>query len=154
MDFTNWENERAKLIDDVLKEIRQQKDREKFTSVRGSAQINPQLVKLGQTATFGPFSFDTTFKGDVLPAFGQVLFDTTKVYVVQPYVHTWQILQGQITGFTLGVLALTNPPEGLFKHTITWLVEGRAAQYRGEGQRESWTAGYNHSKAHHLYGKI
>lgn len=145
--------ERQKLIDDVMKDLRTQRDRQNKSSVNGSTEINPQqLGKAGSIATFGPFTFEVSFRGSLVPSFGQVLYDTTKPFIVQPYVHSWHTSQGIVDGFMLGLYALIDAPTGLSRHTITWHIEGKASHYRGDSSTEAWSQGYDLTKANHLEG--
>lgn len=147
-DYTNWGSEREKVIDDVLDIQRQQEDDKQNGQVSGTFQINPQLFKQGTHLLIGPISLGTSFKQihinyDQQPAtnegdtrVGNLATNYTP-FLVQSYTHSYQFTSGEISGFFVGLYAITEPASQT-THTISWQGTGRASRYIDQRTTEAW----------------
>lgn len=154
-DYSNWEEEKGKLVDEILEIVKQQRDALADTQTGGTLQINPQSFTQGDHLIVGPISFGTPFQGEPIVVFGQkpetigsqVMVSTTatayKPFLVDCYVDSWSREgTGAIVGFNIGVYAKVKPETGslaaLQPHTITWEAFGKASPYKDERTSEAW----------------
>ena len=64
MDFTNWQKEREKLMNEIFIKIREREDRQGHTSYLGKVVID--LLKISEVEKeykFGPYYFPRPFTG-------------------------------------------------------------------------------------------
>lgn len=150
MDFSNWGKERQKLKNEILKELRTQKDQQQLTTISKTYSFNPTILSSSEDHTFGPFIFETAFQGIPKIAFGQTLQYADYVFAVVPYVKEWLFNRGAVEGFNLGMYALLTVPESINRHTVSWIVQGKASHYKGDYITESWTSPYDLADPTHL----
>lgn len=137
MDYTNWNKERAALKEEILKDLRDQRDRRALVQTTGLIKINPQLYPVQSFSTVGSYSFKNNFKAAPYLGFIQILQTPTKPWIAELYVESWHSIQGVIDGFTLGLYPLVDPPDGVTQHQIRWFTHGKASSYRTD-QNSGW----------------
>lgn len=153
-DYTNWQSERTKLIEDIMSQLRQQKDDAGYSSLSGTFEINPSAFKQGVHLTFGPIPFGSPYQGAPWVTFGQrpnIRDDLVRVsdtatnyqpFLVQPYVYSWIWTSGAVSGFNAGMYAISIPSDQslfAFTHNIYWNATGQASAAQDERLSESWT---------------
>jgi hypothetical protein len=143
MDYTNWDNERAALKNEIYKELREQRDREGKSMDSGQITINPQLVTVGESFEYGPFFFLGPFRTAPNMAFAQIRAEADKPFWGALDVSRWETASGAIEGFYVGFLALQAPPEALFTHTVSWIAQGQASVYHQSTGRDAWMDKYS-----------
>lgn len=143
MDYTNWNNERAALKNEIYKELREQRDREGKVTDSGRIAINPQLATVGETYEYGPFFFLGPFKTAPNMAFAQIRAEADKPFWGALDVSRWETSEGVVEGFYLGFWALQTPPEALFTHTVSWIAQGQASVYHQSTGRSAWMDSYS-----------
>lgn len=153
-DYTNWDYERNKVIDEVLRILREQEDLAQNFIQSGDIQFNPQVFSGGfKHLTVGPIGFGTSYASPPQMFFGQkpnlvrTDFVTGQVtgytpYLVNPYVYDYSWTTGAVDGFYLGLYA---PEDQTVDPTLTltsvsWLALGNATRYRKERTQEAWTS--------------
>lgn len=143
-DYTNWNTEREKLKDEIMRELRAQKDRTGVATVDGKRVINPQLFKTdGQYLTFGPYFFNTQFSTIPFIAFNTAQGIAKVPFIVISTVDKWHYNSGVVDGFTLGLYALKAPLAQQVRLTILYRVEGRSSTYKKGSLSSSWTDPYD-----------
>lgn len=137
MDYTNWNKERLRLKDEILKDLRDQRDRKALVQSVGLIKINPQIYPVNTFSTVGTFTFKNNFKDAPFLDFMQIFENVKKPWLVNLYVESWHAIQGVIDGFVLGLYPLVAAPSGLTQHQIRWFVHGQASSYRTD-QNNTW----------------
>lgn len=155
-DYSNWEQEREFLIDDILTLLREQEDSTQQARISGEFQISPSTFKEGNHVIHGPVGFGKPFKQAPTITFGQrsdiVASDTrpTNVgsnytpFLVQPYVYNWQLEAGVVEGFYVGLYAISVPSTLPVSHVVSWNAAGESTRYNDENITESWTDSYDY----------
>lgn len=115
-----------------------------------------------RTAVIGPITFQYRFQGAPDISFGQApqppfkptptaVAVTDSPFLVQPYVHSWVWINGQVDGFYLGLYALTKPPTNANLHTVSWNVSGRSSRYQQQAVDQTWSdSSYDNNEADFL----
>lgn len=152
MDYTNWAKERQKLKDEILQELRTQRDRKAQTTIRGIIKFNPQIIGDLQTpVVIGPYRFGTSFLGMPSIAFANYPIDKSNPFIVDPFV-LWDVQRGTVDGFYLGMYPVRQPAETLISHSIGWIAVGDAAVYKPSASVNKWQYTYDNSRANYLEG--
>lgn len=164
--YTGFDDEREKIIDDVLKIIRDQKDADKNASIHGEVEIYPtqfQELEFGHLVV-GPIDFPTKFLKAPTITFGQhgeiikqdvrVSPDATATgytpFLVMPYVYAFHFDSGAVDGFFLGLYNITDPLVYPANHTISWMLQGEGSKYGDRSTSEGWTQAYSSKGASFL----
>lgn len=138
------------ITESIMKNIKLQSDRKRELVSRKSVLINPQVLQTTNPNVYGPYVFGTKFAKNPFMTFGTASVDRSKgLLVVYPYVDSWVSDSGGVTGFNLGVFALTPVPVGLIKYTISYHASGKATGYKSDNNSR-WQGHYDSNTSRHL----
>lgn len=159
----NWNAERQGVIDDTLRTLREQQDDKQDLVHKGMLDFDPRAFGTTKMCIQGPIKFESTFERRPVVVFGQVSPDAENTsgttagafvnsipFLVIPFVASWSWSNGRVDGFSMGLYTATDIPEGLSKHTISWVAHGTGTLYKQERIEESWSQGYDNNSTDFL----
>lgn len=161
MDYQNWEEERQKIIEDVLRILRDQRDDIQDQVLTGTVVFNPRTFEQNSYFTVEKVRFDSPFNKVPKIVFGQIPHKVTSAlegvagvkgpFLVMPYVDQWYMNGGKVEGFILGAYRLNTPSNASVKHEITWLAKGPGSAYNQQQANEKWMSIYNNNSTGFLH---